>query len=298
MVSPGVHTVVVVSSSGAVGATRLTTGHATVPTGGTVTAVASTGDKSSAGWSTAGGMALQVFPDDLAAPAPGHANVRVIRTIPGATRVNAVPTSAVRSSNPPLVLGPVGYGQASPYLSIAAAMYQLKKAVVPPTPVTEKIFNDPAVDLSNASDPRAIAPPTRLVIPAIGVDTLIVPLGRAPDGSAQVPSGTTYTSLGPRPRQLGPAVIFGHIDSYTGPGVFFRLRSLLPGDDIMVQAGPRLLRFEVWKLAAYPKDHFATAQVFGPTPVPELCLITCGGPFDTSIGHYEDNVVVFAVLTG
>jgi hypothetical protein len=66
----------------------------------------------------------------------------------------------------------------------------------------------------------------------------------------------------------------------------------------MVQAGTRQLRFEVWKLATYPKDHFATAAVFGPTPDPELRLITCGGPFDTSIGHYEDNVVVFAVLTG
>jgi sortase (surface protein transpeptidase) len=173
--------------------------------------------------------------------------------------------------------------------------------VIPPPPVTEKIFNGPAVDLSNASDPQAIAPPTRLVIPAIGVDTLVVPLGRAPDGSALVPSGTTYTSwydLGPRPGQLGPAVVLGHIDSYTGPGVFFRLRSLLPGDDVMVQAGQKLLRFEVWKLQTYPKDHFDTSAVFGPTPVPELRLITCGGPFDTSIGHYEDNVVVFAVLTG
>jgi hypothetical protein len=128
MVSPGVHDVVVVSSSASAGAAPLATGHATVPAGGavTVTAVASTAVKSSAGGSTAGGMALQVFPDDLAAPAPGHANVRVIHTIPGAPRVNAVLTSAIRSSNPPLVLGPVGYGQASSYVSIAAGMYQLK----------------------------------------------------------------------------------------------------------------------------------------------------------------------------
>jgi Domain of unknown function (DUF4397) len=128
MVSAGVHTVVVVSSDASAGAAPIATGHATVPNGGavTVTAVASTGVKSSAGGSTAGGMALQVFPDDLAAPAPGHANVRVIHTIPGAPRVNAVLTSVIRSSNPSLVLGPVGYGQASSYVSIPAGMYQLK----------------------------------------------------------------------------------------------------------------------------------------------------------------------------
>jgi hypothetical protein len=173
--------------------------------------------------------------------------------------------------------------------------------VTSPSFAAEKIFNGPAVDLSNAPAPFPIAPPTRLVIPAIGVDSLVVPLGRNPDGSAQVPSGTSYTSwydLGPRPGQIGPAVILGHIDSYTGPGVFFRLRSLLPGDEIMVQAGQRLLKFEVWKLVTYPKNHFATSAVFGPTPDSELRLITCGGPFDSAIGHYEDNVVAFAVLTG
>jgi hypothetical protein len=26
-------------------------------------------------------------------------------------------------------------------------------------------------------------------------------------------------------------------------------------------------------------------------------LITCGGPFDDQVGHYEDNVVAFARLT-
>jgi sortase (surface protein transpeptidase) len=90
-------------------------------------------------------------------------------------------------------------------------------------------------------------------------------------------------------------VILGHVDSYAGPGVFFRLRSLLPGDDIIVQAGQRVFRFEVSKLVTYPKDHFATAAVYGPTPDAELRLVTCGGPFDRSIGHYVDNIVVYAI---
>ena len=174
-------------------------------------------------------------------------------------------------------------------------------SIVALPPPTEKFTNGPAVNLSNASTPADVPAPTRLMIPAIGVDTSVVALGRNANGSAQVPSGTTYTSwynLGPKPGQLGPAVILGHVDSYSGPGVFFRLRSLMPGDYITVRAGSSTFKFEVSKLVTYRKDHFATAAVFGPTPDSQLRLITCGGPFDSSIGHYEDNVVVYAILIG
>jgi sortase (surface protein transpeptidase) len=122
-------------------------------------------------------------------------------------------------------------------------------------------------------------------------------LGRNPDGSAVVPSGTTFTGwydLGPIPGEMGPAVIIGHVDSYTGPGVFFNLKYLLPGDMVTVDDGSVLVSFRVERVVVYPKDSFPTAAVFGPTPDSELRLITCGGPFDSSIGHYEDNVVVYA----
>jgi sortase (surface protein transpeptidase) len=173
--------------------------------------------------------------------------------------------------------------------------------IVAPQSAAEEIVNGPAVNLSNASLLTSVPAPTRLVIPAIGVDASVVALGRDPDGSARVPSGTTYTSwydLGPKPGEVGPAVILGHVDSVTGPGVFFRLRSLLRGDVITVQSGPSVFTFEVWKVLTYSKARFDTTAVFGPTPDAELRLITCGGPFDTSIGHYEDNIVVYAILTG
>jgi hypothetical protein len=106
-----------------------------------------------------------------------------------------------------------------------------------------------------------------------------------------------WYDLDPRPGQLGPAVILGHVDSYTGPAVFFRLRSLLPGDIITVRSGGQTLRFAVTKLLTYARDHFPTMAVFGSTPDPELRLITCSGPFDRSTGHYTDNLVVFAIRT-
>ncbi len=128
MVSVGVHAVTVMSSS-KTGAAPIATAHAMVPDGGamTVAAVASTAVKSSAKGSVAGGIVLQMFRDDLSAPAPDHASVRVIHTIPGAPRVNAYLTAATVSSNErSLVLGPVGYGQASPYESVLAGTYQVE----------------------------------------------------------------------------------------------------------------------------------------------------------------------------
>jgi hypothetical protein len=38
-----------------------------------------------------------------------------------------------------------------------------------------------------------------------------------------------------------------------------------------------------------------TGTVYGPTPGPELHLITCGGTFDRHNRHYRDNVVVTAI---
>ena len=127
MVNAGVHTVTVVSSSARAGATPLVTGRAAVPNGGaiTVAAVASTGVKRSGSGSVAGGFALQIFRDDLSDPAPGHANVRVIHTVPGAPRVNALLTAATVGPHQ-LVLGPVGYGQASPYVSVLSGTYQVE----------------------------------------------------------------------------------------------------------------------------------------------------------------------------
>ncbi len=158
---------------------------------------------------------------------------------------------------------------------------------------TLDLSGDPTGGTSTLSAPAALS------IPAIGVQTTVVALGRNPDGSATVPSGTTYTSwydLGPTPGEIGPAVILGHVDSSTGPGVFFDLKDLLPGDTLTVDDGVIPVTFQVTRIATYAKDAFPTSEVFGATPDAELRLITCGGPFDTAIGHYEDNVVVYASL--
>jgi hypothetical protein len=142
--------------------------------------------------------------------------------------------------------------------------------------------------------------PVRLQIPAIAVSTPLVRLGRLPDGSIEVPKDwdtAGWYDRGPRPGQPGPAVILGHVDSRTGPAVFFRLRALRPEDIVRVGlADGRILVFRVQRVERYPKDHFPTEAVYFPTLNRELRLITCGGEFDYARGSYRDNIVVYATL--
>jgi hypothetical protein len=98
---------------------------------------------------------------------------------------------------------------------------------------------------------------------------------------------------------VGPAVIAGHVDSRTGPAVFYRLRALRPGQAVLVErADGTRLRFVVTDTRSYPKAGFPTAAVFGPVPGAALRLITCAGNFDRARGSYLDNLVVSARLAG
>jgi len=150
--------------------------------------------------------------------------------------------------------------------------------------------------------PGSASVPVRLEIPAIGVATRLVRLGLDPDGAMEVPkdfASAGWFAGGPVPGQVGPAVIAGHVDSRTGPAVFYRLRALRPGQAILVQRADGVrLRFVVEQARSYPKAGFPTAAVFGPVPSAALRLITCTGAFDRARGSYRDNLVVFARLAG
>lgn len=144
------------------------------------------------------------------------------------------------------------------------------------------------------------SPPVRLEIPAIGVSARLVRLGLGPDGRMQVPGdfqAAGWFTGAAEPGQLGPAVVAGHVDSRTGPAVFYRLRDLHPGGLVrVVRADRRVVRFVVESLARYPKPDLPGDQVYGPTTAPALRLITCAGTFDRERRSYRDNLVVSATI--
>ncbi|MEV6010805.1 class F sortase [Streptomyces sp. NPDC051976] len=144
--------------------------------------------------------------------------------------------------------------------------------------------------------------PVRLQIPAIGVDTPVMQLGLAPDGSVQVPPVSAHDQAGwyrysPTPGQIGPAVILAHVTvGRYGNGVFRHLAQLHRDDRIVarLENGTAAV-FTVNAVRTVTKAHFPTDSVYGSVDRPELRLITCGGP-RTGDG-YLDNVIVFATLS-
>ncbi|MFG2132730.1 class F sortase [Streptomyces sp. NPDC048751] len=160
----------------------------------------------------------------------------------------------------------------------------------------------PARPSPNAAHALARSVPVRLRIPAIGVDTPVMRLGLAPDGSVQVPPITAHDQAGwyghsPTPGQVGPSVILGHatVGAY-GDGVFHDLARLRRGDRIAARLGNgTTAQFTVHTVRTVAKAAFPTQEVYGDVNRPELRLITCGGP-RTGDG-YRDNVIVFAALS-
>ena len=163
-----------------------------------------------------------------------------------------------------------------------------------PTPAPAPTTSSPAA----AVPASVVTDPDRLRIPRIGVDATIGDLGLTPAGELEAPTdydATGWFTDGAQPGHIGPAIIAGHVDSQTGPAVFARISELRPGDEVQVIGlDGATVTFTVDDTKQYPKAEFPTVDVYGPTTEPVLRLITCGGAFDGSTGHYIDNIIVTA----
>jgi hypothetical protein len=211
-----------------------------------------------------------------------------------------------RSSRRLVAVAALGAGLAAVAVGTAGlAVSTLSPAHAAPLPARPGPIPAPsgrtALPVSLANGQQA-ARPVWLSIPSIGIRTRLIHLGVNRDGTLQVPSSTAvagwYTGS-PRPGTVGSAIIAGHVDSRTGPGIFFWLRTLRPGDRVYVgRADGTMAVFTVTRVRKFAKNRFPTDAVYGPVPDAELRLITCGGVFDRSRGSYLSNVVVFARLAG
>jgi hypothetical protein len=179
----------------------------------------------------------------------------------------------------------------------AVAVALLVPAVAAPSPSEEPRPQAPA---AAPGPPAEVAVrPVSLAIDRLRLDGPLAELSVAENGELLAPDDPEqagWYEAGVVPGDVGPAVIGGHVDSRRGPGVFYRLRSLRPGDPVeVVRSDGQLARFRVTTVREVPKVDFPTVAVYGPTPRPELRLITCGGRFDRQARSYTENVVVEAV---
>jgi hypothetical protein len=145
--------------------------------------------------------------------------------------------------------------------------------------------------------------PVSVSIPAISVKSKLLRLGNNKDGTIEVPNLVTsaneaaWYKYSVTPGRIGTAVIEGHVDSYQGPAVFFRLGALRPGSRVNVTLADGITAvFRVTGVREYAKDKYPANTIYAPAKYAALRLITCGGDFDPATGHYLSSVVVFASL--
>ena len=142
-----------------------------------------------------------------------------------------------------------------------------------------------------------------LVIPTIGVNAPIEPVGVLPTGEMAVPTHNPWTGVGwyrygPQPGMHGSAVIDGHLDRPGGsPAVFWWMHKLHVGDRILVvQHGKKTIVFRVAEMDFYSPQHAPLSRIFHNAHGTFLNLITCAGTWIPQIKQTTLRLVVYSVL--
>lgn len=173
----------------------------------------------------------------------------------------------------------------------------------PTTPATKQEGKD--VPKTAAQRQLYNVPPTHpreLIIPKLSVDAIILPMGttnnvlNAPLSAWDV--GWYDQSDLPGSNQ-GALLIDGHVnDALNTPGIFYKLNTLLPGDQIIVGRGDgQQFTYTVVKVEQVPIDQVDMSSMLR-SVVPGhqgLNLITCGGTYDSKEKTYNDRILIYAV---
>ncbi len=148
------------------------------------------------------------------------------------------------------------------------------------------------------------ANPLRLVIPTIGVNAFVEPLGIQANGDMATPTQSPWDDvgwykLGPHPGERGSAVIDGHLDRPGGyPAVFWRLSAMRVGNEVLVMnSAGKTLHFRVTRMAFYtPQAASSDEAIFGNDGGIYLNLITCAGDWIPSEKQTTLRLVVYTSL--
>lgn len=136
--------------------------------------------------------------------------------------------------------------------------------------------------------------PMRVVIPDIGVDEGLQPVGLLADGAMETPpyGKVGWYDEGPPPGATGAAVIVAHVHGPQGDDVFARLHELRRGDRFRVDTTGGSVEFKVDDLAQTAKEDLPDDRLWPETDRRLVSLITCGGKRTAS--GYTHNTIVFA----
>lgn len=156
---------------------------------------------------------------------------------------------------------------------------------------------------TSVASPTIYRPGGHLIIPTIGVNASIEPVGVLSDGDLAVPTQNPWDAVGwyqygPYPGAQGSAVIDGHLDRPGGsPAVFWKLQYLRIGDIITIDnPGEKPLHFRVMNMKYYMPNNAPLQTIFGNKTGTFLNLITCAGQWIPSQHQTTLRLVVYTAL--
>ncbi|WP_088006958.1 class F sortase [Indiicoccus explosivorum] len=169
-----------------------------------------------------------------------------------------------------------------------------------PRPARLKEEPAPSAEGRVIKEERTVLDAERIRISAIGIDANIIDVGVLPNGQMDVPVNTDevgWLTSGARPGERGNAIMAGHVDSGTGPAVFYQLPDLVPDDEIVIEGKDgKQLTYRVTSVEQYKTSGSPVDRIFDYAFSSQLILITCTGDFVEETGNYEDRLVVTAEL--
>jgi len=142
--------------------------------------------------------------------------------------------------------------------------------------------------------------PQTIEIPSIGVKAVVQPTGVLENGEMGVPDDPDevgWFEPGYKVGAKGHSVIAGHVDSTTGPAIFYELENVEVGEQVIVtDADGREMVFEVVEKVSYKTEEAPIREIFGPSSGQLLNLITCTGTFNRDVGSHDQRLVVTTKL--
>ncbi|WP_368503811.1 class F sortase [Alkalihalophilus sp. As8PL] len=164
----------------------------------------------------------------------------------------------------------------------------------------EVIIQSNQQDVTSSTQINSSLIPTHISIPKIEVEAPISEMGLNEKHQMDVPEDpfeVGWFNRGTKPGNQGHAVLAGHVDSRTGPAIFFDLDELSIGDHVELSgANGEQLTFSVINTAVYPYDDAPIEAIFGYTSAKRINLITCTGEFDRVERTHRERLVVTAEL--
>lgn len=159
----------------------------------------------------------------------------------------------------------------------------------------------PVTSAVGLPSPQAAAP-VALEVDELKIAMAVDPVGIEPDGTMTIPvdgNRAGWYRYGPAPASdVGTVVLAAHVDTLAGLGQFSRLVDVEPGTTVSVtDADGRTTIYTVTDVERIAKAEVPLDRVFDRAGERRLVLVTCGGKFDRSTGHYVDNVIVTALPT-